>query len=99
MEEKYPWIKEMLENQENLMEQKKLAAIYTKVNFLLLTKKFDAINYILDNIDTTKAHEAFLVSFVRMTYKQRKKFPRWKEVFEETNKELERRNIAMKLEL
>jgi len=99
MEEKYPWIKDMIENQENLIEVKQITPIYTKVNFLLLTKKYDVINYILNNIDTEKAHEAFLVSIVRMTYKQRKKFPIWKELFDKTNEELIKRNVKMKLEL
>jgi len=99
MEEKYPWIKDMIENQENLMEVKQITPIYTKINFLLLTKKFDVINYILKSINPEVAHEALLVSIVRMTYKQRKKFPIWKELFDKTNEELVKRNVKMKLEL
>jgi len=99
MEEKYPWIKDLIGNQENIMTQKQLTPIYTKVNFLLLTKKYEAINYILDNINTEIAHETLLITLLRITYKQKAKFPIWKEMFDKTKDELVKRKIDIELKL
>jgi hypothetical protein len=99
MKEKYKWIEDMINNQENFCEQDKLAKLYTRVNFLLLTKKYDVINFILENVDVEKAHEALLVVLLRLTYKKRKNFPIWKEMFDKTNNELDKRGVNLELKL
>lgn len=85
------WIDDLLIQAKDLKTHKDLFPYYSKINSLMIEKKFDSYNEILTKIETKELNETLIIALLRLSFVWKDEIHSWKQFLEQSSIVLEDR--------